>query len=40
MIDSAPRNGSQGTMVFFVHPKTTESVAFGYLFEVVQHASA
>ena len=22
--------------VFFVHPKTTETAAFGYLFEVVQ----
>jgi methylmalonyl-CoA/ethylmalonyl-CoA epimerase len=39
IIDAAPRQGSQGTTVFFVHPKTTENVAFGYLFEVVQQAS-
>jgi len=32
IIDEAPRNGSRGTKVFFVHPKTT-----GYLMEVVQN---
>jgi methylmalonyl-CoA/ethylmalonyl-CoA epimerase len=31
IIDEAPRSGSRGTKVFFVHPKTT-----GYLMEVVQ----
>jgi len=31
IIDEAPRNGSRGTKVFFVHPKT-----IGYLMEVVQ----
>jgi methylmalonyl-CoA/ethylmalonyl-CoA epimerase len=31
IIDAAPRKGSRGTTVFFVHPKT-----FGYLIEVVQ----
>lgn len=36
LIDEAPRAGSRGTTVFFVHPKTTESAAFGYLIEVVQ----
>lgn len=36
IIDAAPRRGSRGTTVFFVHPKTTESAAFGYLIEVVQ----
>lgn len=36
IIDPAPRKGSRGTMVFFVHPKTTEQVAFGCLIEVVQ----
>lgn len=36
LIDAAPRNGSRGTKVFFVHPKTTEAAAFGYLMEVVQ----
>jgi methylmalonyl-CoA/ethylmalonyl-CoA epimerase len=36
IIDAAPRKGSRGTTVFFVHPRTTESAAFGYLLEVVQ----
>jgi methylmalonyl-CoA/ethylmalonyl-CoA epimerase len=36
IIDAAPRPGSRGTTVFFVHPKTTDTVAFGYLLEVVQ----
>lgn len=36
IIDNAPRPGSRGTTVFFVHPKTTETTAFGYLIEVVQ----
>jgi methylmalonyl-CoA/ethylmalonyl-CoA epimerase len=36
LIDAAPRNGSRGTTVFFVHPKTTETAAFGYLLEIVQ----
>jgi methylmalonyl-CoA/ethylmalonyl-CoA epimerase len=36
IVDAAPRPGSRGTTVFFVHPKTTDTVAFGYLLEVVQ----
>ena len=36
IIDRAPRPGSRGTIVFFVHPKTTPTTAFGYLIEVVQ----
>jgi methylmalonyl-CoA/ethylmalonyl-CoA epimerase len=36
LIDKAPRPGSRGTTVFFVHPKTTERAAFGYVIEVVQ----
>ena len=36
IIDKAPRKGSRGTTVFFLHPKTTEAAAFGYLIEVVQ----
>jgi methylmalonyl-CoA/ethylmalonyl-CoA epimerase len=40
LIDKAPRPGSRGTTVFFVHPKTTEAVAFGYLLEVVQEGSS
>jgi len=39
IIDKAPRKGSRGTMVFFVHPKTTETAAFGYLIEVVQEGA-
>jgi methylmalonyl-CoA/ethylmalonyl-CoA epimerase len=39
IIDKAPRKGSRGTTVFFVHPKTTETAAFGYLIEVVQEGT-
>jgi methylmalonyl-CoA/ethylmalonyl-CoA epimerase len=35
IIDEAPRKGSRGTTVFFVHPKATDAVALGYLVEVV-----
>ena len=36
LIDEAPRPGSRGTIVFFVHPKSREDVAFGLLLEVVE----
>jgi len=36
IIDAGPRPGSRGTIVFFVHPKTTDAAALGYLIEVVQ----
>ena len=36
LIDIGPRKGSRGTTVFFVHPKTTDAAAFGYVLEVVQ----
>ena len=36
IVDAAPRRGSRGTTVFFVHPRTTEAAAFGYILEVVQ----
>ncbi|HEY2017008.1 MAG TPA: VOC family protein [Bryobacteraceae bacterium] len=39
LIDAAPRKGSRGTTVFFVHPKTTETASFGFLLEVVQEGS-
>lgn len=39
-IDEAPRKGSRGTTVFFVHPKTTEAAALGYLLEVVQEGAS
>jgi methylmalonyl-CoA/ethylmalonyl-CoA epimerase len=39
LIDAAPRKGSRGTTVFFVHPQTTDAAAFGYLLEIVQEGS-
>ncbi|HTY63134.1 MAG TPA: VOC family protein [Acidobacteriota bacterium] len=39
LVDKAPRKGSRGTMVFFIHPKATEKASFGYLIEVVQEGS-
>ena len=39
VISAAPRSGSRGTTVFFVHPKTTGSASFGYLLEIVQEGS-
>jgi methylmalonyl-CoA/ethylmalonyl-CoA epimerase len=36
IIDKAPRNGSRGTTVFFVHPKSRQDTSFGFLVEVVQ----
>jgi methylmalonyl-CoA/ethylmalonyl-CoA epimerase len=39
IVDKAPRSGSRGTTVFFVHPKTTQNASFGYLLEVVQEDS-
>jgi methylmalonyl-CoA/ethylmalonyl-CoA epimerase len=38
IIDKAPRKGSRGTTVFFVHPKSREEAPFGFLVEVVQEA--
>jgi methylmalonyl-CoA/ethylmalonyl-CoA epimerase len=36
LIDEAPRKGSRGTTVFFVHPKSKSESAFGVLFEIVE----
>ena len=36
LIDKAPRPGSEGTTVFFVHPKSRADTAFNVLIEVVQ----
>ena len=36
IIDEAPRPGSRGTTVFFLHPKSHEDSAFGVLYEVVE----
>ena len=39
VIDAAPRPGSRGTTVFFVHPKPTQAAAgLGCLVEIVQLA--
>ena len=36
LIDKAPRKGSRGTTVFFVHPKSRAESAFGFLIEMVE----
>ncbi|WP_437736868.1 VOC family protein [Sorangium sp. So ce1335] len=36
IIDAAPRPGSRGTTIFFVHPRSREDAPFGVLVEVVQ----
>ncbi len=36
IIDKAPRAGSRGTTVFFVHPKSRADHPFGILFEMVE----
>lgn len=36
MIDPAPRQGSRGTTVFFVHPKSHADASFGFLVEMVE----
>jgi len=36
LIDNAPRAGSRGTTVFFVHPKSKEESPFGILIEIVE----
>lgn len=36
LIDPAPRKGSRGTTVFFVHPKSKEESPFGVLIEIVE----
>jgi methylmalonyl-CoA/ethylmalonyl-CoA epimerase len=36
IIDAAPRPGSRGTTVFFVHPKSRLDHPFGTLFEIVE----
>lgn len=39
IIDKAPRRGSRGTTVFFVHPKSHDAVPFGFLIEMVEEPS-
>jgi methylmalonyl-CoA/ethylmalonyl-CoA epimerase len=36
IIDKAPRPGSRGTTVFFMHPKSRAENAFGFLIEFVE----
>ena len=36
IIDKAPRPGSRGTTVFFLHPKSHDSTPLGVLYEVVE----
>ena len=36
IIDAAPRAGSRGTTVFFVHPKSSAKTEFGILIEMVE----
>ena len=36
LIDAAPRKGSRGTTVFFVHPRSRAEKAFGILIEMVE----
>jgi methylmalonyl-CoA/ethylmalonyl-CoA epimerase len=36
IIDKAPRKGSRGTTVFFVHPKSRADSPFGLLIEIVE----
>lgn len=36
LIDKAPRRGSRGSTVFFLHPKSRTENPFGYLIEVVE----
>jgi methylmalonyl-CoA/ethylmalonyl-CoA epimerase len=40
LIDNAPRPGSRGTTVFFVHPKSRAENPFGFLIEVVEDPTA
>ena len=37
IIDAAPRPGSRGTTVFFIHPKSHQDSSFGVLYEVVEY---
>ena len=38
IIEKAPRPGSRGTTVFFVHPKSRAEAPFGVLFEMVEES--
>ncbi len=36
IVDDAPRPGSRGTTVFFIHPKSHHDAPFGVLYEIVE----
>ena len=40
LIDKAPRPGSRGTTVFFVHPRSRAEFPFGFLIEMVEDRCA
>jgi methylmalonyl-CoA/ethylmalonyl-CoA epimerase len=40
IIDQAPRKGSRGTTVFFVHPKSRSENPFGFLIEIVEYTES
>ena len=40
LIDKAPRKGSRGTTIFFLHPKSRDDSPFGMLIEVVEDPAA
>ena len=40
LVDDRVRNGSRGTKMFFVHPKSRVETAFGFLIEVVEDPDA
>lgn len=40
IIDAAPRPGSRGTTVFFVHPKSLPDTPFSVLYEIVEDPNA
>ena len=39
IIDKAPRSGSRGTTVFFLHPNSHDDLRFGVLYEVVEDSN-
>ena len=36
IVDEAPRPGSRGTVIFFLHPKSKDDSPFGILYEIVE----
>jgi methylmalonyl-CoA/ethylmalonyl-CoA epimerase len=40
IVDDAPRPGSHGTTIFFIHPKSHQDTPFGVLYEIVEDPNA